>query len=101
MQHTTAVSEAACRHCGRPLLYAWDEGLLIRADAEELADAVAAGLRAAGLPVYVRTHGGNLIHETPERAGTLRLARSRHVEHRCSRRSRPGVVAEQLAFDLR
>lgn len=101
MQHTTLASEAPCLHCRVPLLYAWDEGLLVRAEARPLDLAVAHALRRAGRNVYVRTHGDNLIHETPQRVGTLRLVRSRHVEHLCPRVSdsvRP--VGRQLEFDL-
>lgn len=106
MQHTTTASEAPCRHCRRPLLYAWDEGLLVRADVVELDPAVAAALRAAGRRVYARTDGGHLVLETLGRVGTLRLLRSRHAEHVCSRmRDRDGsapmsVDSDPGLFDL-
>lgn len=85
MQHTTLASEAPCWHCRRPLIYAWDEGLLVRADRAPLDAVVATLLRDSGRRVYVLTHGGNLVHESPERVGALRLARTRHAEHVCSR----------------
>jgi hypothetical protein len=92
MQHTTLISEAPCLHCRTPLLYAWDEGLLVRADAREIDLPTANTLRFRGRHVYVRTHGGNLIHETLQRVGTLRLLRSRHVEHDCPRKPDLGHV---------
>lgn len=96
------ASEAPCQHCRRPLLYAWDEGLRVRADATALDNAVAEALRGAGRRVYVLTDGLNLVHETTERAGTLRLVRSRHVEHACRRRPReyaPAVHEQLEMFD--
>jgi hypothetical protein len=80
---STQVSEAPCRHCRRPLIYGWDEGLLVRADALALDELVAAALRDAGRRVYVVTEGRQIIRETADRAGSLRLARSRHAEHLC------------------
>lgn len=81
--HSTTASEAPCQHCRRPLLYAWDEGLRVRVDAAVLDAAVAGALREVGRRVYALTYGRNLVHETAERAGTLRLVISRHVEHAC------------------
>lgn len=100
MQHTTLASEAPCLHCRIPLLYAWDEGLLVRAEARPLDLAVAHALRRAGRNVYVRTHGDNLIHETLGRVGTLRLVRSRHVEHECPRKAQAAAAGQQLELDL-
>lgn len=89
MQHTTRASEAPCRHCRRSLLYAWDEGLLVRADAAPIEKPVAAALRAAGRNVYALTEGGNLVRETTHRYGSLRLVASRHAEHVCPRPPAP------------
>jgi hypothetical protein len=102
VQHTTRASEAPCRGCRRPLLYAWDEGLLVKADAVELDDVVAAALRGAGHRVYALTHGRHLVLETPRRAGTLRLVLSRHARHVCTApEKRALLVQEQLElFDL-
>lgn len=97
--HSTMASEAPCRRCRRPLLHAWDEGLLAHVDALSLDLAVAQALRAAGRLVYVRTEGGWLIRETAERAGSLRLVRSRHVEHTCPAEPvSASVVHEQLGL---
>lgn len=96
LQHTTAASEAPCRRCRRPLLYAWDEGRLVRADAPALDAAVVAALRGAGRRVFVLTAGRHLVHETAERVGTLRLAQSRHVEHACPQAPVTGAGAAQL-----
>lgn len=85
MQHTTTASRAPCRHCRRPLLYAWDEGLIVRADAVELDPVVAGALRGAGRYVYALTLGRYLVLETPTRAGSLRMVVSRHAEHVCRR----------------
>jgi hypothetical protein len=102
VQHTTTASDAPCRHCHRPLIYAWDEGLLVRADATPLDAVVAAELRRAGRRVYALTEGRNLVYETQERAGTLRLVRSRHAEHVCRRRPVAAPRSEQLAiFEVR
>jgi hypothetical protein len=99
VQHTTFASEAPCRHCRRPLIYAWDEGLLVRADKAPLDPLVASLLRGSGRRVYVLTDGGNLVYEPSERVGTLRLARSRHAEHVCRQRpSTPVRKHEQLAM---
>lgn len=92
MQHTTTASEAPCQQCRRQLLYAWDEGLLVRADAAPLDPPVAAALRVAGRDVYALTEGGNLIRETVYRHGSLRLVRTRHAAHVCPR-------ARRLEFD--
>lgn len=83
MQHTTTASYAACRHCRRSLIYAWDEGLLVRADANPLDDVVSRGLRNAGRHVYALTRGRYLILETADRVGALRMVVSRHAEHVC------------------
>ena len=102
MQHTTRASEAPCRGCRRPLLYAWDEGLLVKADAVALDEAVAAALRGAGRSVYALTHGRHLVLETPRRAGTLRLVISRHARHVCTAvENHAPLVQKQLElFDL-
>lgn len=97
-QYTTTASEAPCRHCRRPLIYAWDEGLLVRVDALALDAVVAAALRDAGRRVYAYTEGRHLVHETAQRAGTLRLVRSRHAEHRCAKRPAVPAPAEQVAL---
>lgn len=102
MQHSTTVSEAPCLHCRRQLLYAWDDGLLVRADALPLAPPVAHELRRAGRRVYVRTDGGHLVLETLSRIGTLRLVRSWHAVHICPAvpADRTRTTARQLEFDL-
>lgn len=87
MQHTTLSSEAPCRRCRRPLIYAWDEGLLVRVDADELDAVVAGAARAAGLEVYAHTCGGHLIREDAYRAGSLRLVTSRHLTHQCAEKT--------------
>jgi hypothetical protein len=83
MQHTTTSSETVCRNCRRPLLHAWDEGLLVKADAAPLNEVVADALRDAGARVYARTRAGHLIYESADRIGVLRLVVSRHAEHAC------------------
>lgn len=83
MQHTTAASEAPCRRCRMPLLYAWDEGLLVRADAGPLDAVVAAVLRGAGCHVYALTIGRHLVLEDATRVGSLRYVVSRHAAHAC------------------
>lgn len=93
--HSTTASEAPCQHCRRPLLYAWDEGLRVRVDAAALDEAVAAALREAGRRVYALMYGRNLVLETVERAGSLRLVVSRHAEHVCRQQCAP-IVQEQL-----
>lgn len=101
MQYTTIASDAPCRHCRRPLLYAWDEGLLVRADAAALHAVVAVELRRTGHRVYALTEGRNLVYETVERAGTLRLVQSRHAEHVCRRSPPVASKPQQLAiFEL-
>lgn len=99
--YSTTASEAPCQHCRRPLIYAWDEGLRVRVDALALDEVVATALREAGRRVYVLTDGRNLVHETAERAGTLRLVRTRHAEHICPRQGRPAPLHEQLCIDTR
>lgn len=100
--YSTTASEAPCQACRRPLLYAWDEGLRVRVDTLALDEAVAAALRDAGRVVYVLTQGLNLVRETAERAGSLRLVRSRHAEHICRKAPKLApVVHENLElFDL-
>ncbi len=101
MQYTTRASEAPCRHCRRPLIYAWDDGLLVRADAAPLHAVVAAALRDAGRRIYACTDGGNLVYEPVERAGTLRLVRTRHAEHICRRPPATAEPGQQLGlFDI-
>jgi hypothetical protein len=104
VQHTTTASEAPCRRCGRLLLHAWDEGLIVRADASALAPQVAAALRDMGRRVFARTRGGYLVYEPAERLGSLRMVVSRHAEHLC-RGSVPAArtrTARQLTlFDQR
>lgn len=102
MQYTTRASEAPCRHCRRPLIYAWDDGVLVRADALALDPVVASALREAGRRVYALTEGRNLVYEPSERAGTLRLVSTRHAEHECRRPpAPPRRPAEQLTmFDV-
>lgn len=85
MQHTTDASQAPCRHCRRRLLYAWDEGLRVRADATPLDPVVTAALRSAGVRVYALTLGGHLVWETAVQVGQLRHVVSRHAEHVCVR----------------
>jgi len=95
--YSTRASEAPCTACRRLLVHGWDEGLAVRAEAVRIDLVVADALRALGRAVYVVTEGGWIIRETTDRAGTLRLVRSRHAEHICPRR--PAVVApahEQL-----
>lgn len=73
----------------------------MRVDAAALDLAVAQALRGAGHHVYVLTQGGNLVHETEARAGTLRLVVSRHAEHVCRSAPRPAPKIENLElFDL-
>lgn len=97
MQHTTLASEAPCLHCRAPLLYAWDEGVLVRADRAPLAVSAAYRAIGRGREVYVLTHGGNLIREDARRLGTLRLMRSRHLAHDCPRRpAAPAGENQQL-----
>lgn len=84
MQHTTTASRAPCRRCRRQLLYAWDEGLIVRADAYPLDDVAVVALRAAGRPVYALSWGRHLMLESPERVGSLRHVVSRHADHVCA-----------------
>lgn len=99
--HSTIASEAPCRRCRRPLWHAWDDGLLVRADAYALDAAVAVALRESGRLIYVLTEGGHLVRETREKYGSLRLARSRHLEHLCPRVPADHTRTTQLGlFDL-
>lgn len=99
--HSTIASEAPCRRCRRPLWHAWDDGLLVRADALPLDTAVAVALREAGRLIYVHTLGGHLVRETREKYGSLRLVRTRHLEHLCPRPLPAGSRFENLElFDL-
>jgi hypothetical protein len=83
------------------LLYAWDEGVLVKANREAVDLPVANALRAAGRVVYVLTEGRWLVRETAERAGTLRLVASRHPEHVCPSEpvSAPVVHKQLEIFD--
>jgi len=83
------------------LLHAWDEGLLVRADAAAVDEPVAAALRGLGRAVYVLTTGRSLVRETAERVGSLRNVVSRHPEHVCPRAPAAGPRYERPAlFDL-
>lgn len=96
VQYTTRASEAPCRQCRSGLLYAWDDGRLVRADAKPLDEGVAAALRGAGYVVFALTYGRNLVHETPERHGHLRLVLSRHSAHVCRQQQCAPRVQKQL-----
>lgn len=100
--YSTAASEAPCRHCRRPLLHAWDEGLLVRADAAAIDEPVAAVLRDLGRAVYVLTAGRSLVRETAERVGSLRNVTSRHAAHECPAepKSLPVRYEKLELFDL-
>lgn len=98
--HSTTASEAPCQQCRRPLLYAWDEGLRVRVDAAPLDEVVAAALREAGRRVYALSYGRNLVHETPERAGSLRLILSRHAEHVCRLQAQQCAPTVQKQLEL-
>lgn len=84
------------------MLHAWDEGLLVRADAAAIDEPVAAVLRSLGRAVYVLTAGRSLVRETAERVGSLRNVTSRHAAHECTAapQSLPVRYEKLELFDL-
>ncbi len=84
--HSTQAS-ITTHHCGRPILNAWDDGLLVRAEPRALTPTAADALHAAGWPLYVLTAGRHLVRLTDERLGGPPYG-ALHAEHRCPRGKR-------------
>lgn len=100
LQSTTA-SETTCRECRRPILNAWDEGLLVRVELEPLGDVGAvhheeAQAILAGRYTYVRPASGDLILRTAERITSGHPAGKVHASHVCPDRRVQADLLELL-----
>lgn len=93
---STTATDRTCPRCHAPILTALDEGLPATIDREPIAATTEVAILLTGRRTYTKTHGGQLIHRTPERirGGWLRGG-TIHAEHKCDQ-----PPSEQLTFDL-